>query len=214
MDSKDLLGLLAQGVVLGFSIAAPVGPIGVLCIRRTLQNGFKSGLASGLGAASADAVYGAIAAAGLTLVADFLAKQQVWLGMLGGAFLLFLGVRTFRSPPPEADGGDTGGNTLGGDYISTFLLTLSNPITIFSFAVLFGGLSAQVGAAYQAGAFVLLLGVFTGSALWWLTLTTGVSLFRRRFSQGLMLWVNRIAGVVIGAFGLLMLWRALVPLVG
>ena len=102
MDSKDLLGLLAQGVVLGFSIAAPVGPIGVLCIRRTLQNGFKSGLASGLGAASADAVYGAIAAAGLTLAADFLTNQQAWLGMLGGAFLLFLGVRTFRSPPPEA----------------------------------------------------------------------------------------------------------------
>jgi threonine/homoserine/homoserine lactone efflux protein len=84
MDTKDLFGLLAQGVVLGFSIAAPVGPIGVLCIRRTLQNGFKSGLASGLGAASADATYGAIAAAGLTLVADFLARQQTWLGMLGG----------------------------------------------------------------------------------------------------------------------------------
>ena len=138
VDSKDLLGLLAQGVVLGFSIAAPVGPIGVLCIRHTLQNGFKSGLASGLGAASADAAYGAIAAAGLTLVADFLAKQQAWLGILGGAFLLYLGVRTFRSPPSEADGCDTRENTLSGDYFSTFLLTLSNPITILSFVALFG----------------------------------------------------------------------------
>lgn len=209
MDTKDLFGLLAQGVVLGFSIAAPVGPIGVLCIRRTLQNGFKSGLASGLGAASADATYGAIAAAGLTLVADFLARQQTWLGMLGGAFLLFLGVRTFRSPPPEADGGDTQVNTLGRDYLSTFLLTLSNPITILSFAALFGGLSAQGGAASQAGAFVLVLGVFTGSALWWLTLTTGVSLFWSRFSQGMMLWVNRAAGAVIFIFGLVMVWRVL-----
>jgi len=207
MDTKDLFGLLAQGVVLGFSIAAPVGPIGVLCVRRTLQNGFKSGLASGLGAASADAAYGAIAAAGLTLVADFLARQQTWLGMLGGAFLLFLGVRTFRSPPPEADGGDTQVNTLGGDYLSTFLLTLSNPITILSFAALFGGLSAQGGAASQGYAFVLVLGVFTGSALWWLTLATGVSLFRSRFNQGMMRWVNRAAGVVIFVFGLVMVWR-------
>ena len=210
MDSKDLLGLLAQGVVLGFSIAAPVGPIGVLCIRRTLQNGFKSGLASGLGAASADAVYGAIAAAGLTLAADFLTNQQAWLGMLGGAFLLFLGVRTFRSPPPEADGGDSEKNKLGGDYLSTFLLTLSNPITILSFAALFGGLSAQGGAASHAGAYLLVLGVFTGSALWWLTLTTGVSLFRSRFSQGIMRWVNRAAGVVIFIFGLVMVWRVMV----
>ena len=207
MDTKDLFGLLAQGIVLGFSIAAPVGPIGVLCIRRTLQNGFKSGLASGLGAASADAAYGAIAAAGLTLVADFLARQQTWLGMLGGAFLLFLGVRTFRSPPPEADGGDTQVNTLGGDYLSTFLLTLSNPITILSFAALFGGLSAQGGAASQRYAFVLVLGVFIGSALWWLTLATGVSLFRSRFNQGMMRWVNRAAGVVIFVFGLVMVWR-------
>jgi threonine/homoserine/homoserine lactone efflux protein len=214
MDSKDLLGLLAQGVVLGFSIASPVGPIGVLCIRRTLQNGFKSGLASGLGAASADAAYGVITAAGLTLVADFLAKQQVWLGILGGAFLLYLGVRTFHSPPSEADGGDTGENTLSGDYFSTFLLTLSNPITILSFAALFGGLSAQGGVAYRGSAFVLVLGVFTGSALWWLTLTTGVSLLRDRFSQEMMLWVNRIAGVVIFVFGMVILWRVLAPLVG
>jgi len=210
MDSKDLLALLAQGVVLGFSIAAPVGPIGVLCIRRTLQNGFKSGLASGLGAASADAVYGAIAAAGLTLAADFLANQQIWLGVLGGAFLLFLGVRTFRSPPPEANGGKTGANKLGGDYLSTFLLTLSNPITIFSFMALFGGLSAQREAASPGSAYLLVLGVFSGSALWWLTLATGVSLFRSRFSQGMMRRVNRIAGAVIFVFGLVMVWRTIV----
>lgn len=214
MDTKEILTLLTQGIVLGFSIAALVGPIGVLCIRRMLQNGFKSGLASGLGAASADAAYGAIAAAGLTLVADFLSKQQVWLGMLGGAFLLFIGVRTFRSPPPSADGGDNEVNTLGGDYLSTFLLTLSNPITIFSFAAMFGGLSAQGGAASQGGAYLLVLGVFIGSALWWLTLTTGVSLFRSRFSQGLMLWVNRIAGAVIFVFGIVMVWRAIALLIG
>jgi threonine/homoserine/homoserine lactone efflux protein len=215
MDNKELLGLLVQGIVLGFSIAAPVGPIGVLCIRRTLQNGFKSGLASGLGAASADAVYGAIAAAGLTLAADFLAlaKQQIWLGILGGAFLLFLGVRTFLSPPPEADGQEPQTNKLGGDYLSTFLLTLSNPITIFSFAAMFGGLNAGSGAGFRTGAFVLVLGVFSGSALWWLSLSMGVSFFRNTFSRGVMRWVNRTAGAVIVVFGLMMLWRALAPLI-
>ena len=209
MDIKGLLGLLTQGLLLGFSIAAPVGPIGVLCIRRTLQNGFKSGLISGLGAASADAVYGAIAAAGLTLAADFLAEQQIWLGLLGGAFLLYLGVRTFRSPPTEADGQEPQVNKLGGDYLSTFLLTVSNPTTIFSFAALFGGLSAGTGTGFKASAFVLVLGVFSGSALWWLALSTGVSLFRKQFSPDVMRWVNRIAGAVIFVFGLVMLWRAL-----
>jgi len=214
MNMEEILGLFVQGVVLGFSIAAPVGPIGVLCIRRTLQNGFKSGLASGLGAASADAVYGAIAAAGLTLAADFLVKQQAWLGVLGGAFLLFLGVRTFRSPPPEADGGDTEENKLGGDYLSTFFLTLSNPITIFSFMALFGGLSVGSGSVFKASAFVLVLGVFSGSALWWLALSTGVSLLRNRLSGGMMRWVNHITGIVMLTFGVVVLWRALALLLG
>ena len=209
-----MLGLLAQGVVLGFSIAAPVGPIGVLCIRRTLQNGFKSGLASGLGAASADAVYGAIAAAGLTLAADFLAEQQVWLGFLGGAFLLFLGVKTFRSPPPDAHGQAPSTIKLGGDYLSTFLLTLSNPITIFSFAAMFGGLNAGSGSGFRAGAFVLVLGVFSGSALWWLGLSVSVNFFRKNFNAGVMQWVNRLAGAVIIVFGLVMLWRVLTQLIG
>ena len=208
MDVRDGLGLFVKGIVLGFSIAAPVGPIGVLCIRRTLQNGFKSGLASGLGAASADAVYGAIAAAGLTLAADLLARQQTWLGMLGGAFLLYLGVKTFRSPPQKADEEEKAPNKLGGDYLSTFMLTMSNPITIFSFMALFGGLSAGVGTASRYSIFIPVVGVFTGSALWWLTLSTGVNLLRKRFSDGMMLWVNRIAGVVIFVFGVVMVWRA------
>jgi threonine/homoserine/homoserine lactone efflux protein len=205
MMGEGMLGKLIQGILLGFSIAAPVGPIGVLCIRRALQNGFKSGLASGMGAASADAVYGTIAAAGLTLAAEFLAKQQTWLSLLGGAFLLYLGIQTFRSPPPEMGGADRMANSLAGDYFSTFLLTLSNPITIFSFMALFGGMGAGADMAWSA--FVLVLGVFSGSALWWLALSGGVSIFRERFGTGVMHWVNRIAGVVILGFAVLMLGR-------
>lgn len=212
MNNGSMWALLAQGILLGFSIAAPVGPIGVLCIRHTLQNGFRSGLASGLGAASADAFYGTIAAAGLTLASDFLARQQIWLGILGGMFLLYLGVSTFRSPPPEVDGRNLKASKLGGDYLSTFVLTLSNPITIFSFMALFGGLSA--GASVKASAFLLVMGVFSGSAIWWLALSAGVSIFRKKFNPNVMQWVNRLAGIVILVFAVVMLWRALSPLVG
>ena len=202
---KSFFGIFIQGIVLGFSIAAPVGPIGVLCIRRSLQNGFKSGLASGLGAASADAVYGTIAAAGLTLAADFLVKQQTWLSLIGGVFLLYLGVQTFRSHPSEMEGEAQASNSLFSDYLSTFLLTLSNPITIFSFIALFGGMSAGTGFAFSA--FILVAGVFSGSALWWLALSGGVSILRGQFTKEVMRWVNRIAGVVILVFAALMLWR-------
>jgi len=205
---KTMMGVLLQGIVLGFSIAAPVGPIGILCIRRSLQTGFKSGLASGLGAASADAVYGMIAAAGLTLAADFLVRQQTWLRLLGGMFLLYLGVQTFRSPPPEMEEAVSKTSSLIGDYFSTFLLTLSNPITIFSFIAIFGGMGSV--SDFATSAFILVLGVFSGSALWWLALSGGVSILRGRFNANVMRWVNRIAGAVMLAFAAVMLWRALV----
>ncbi|MCJ7519521.1 MAG: LysE family translocator [Anaerolineaceae bacterium] len=209
MEISLPLGIIIKGLALGFSIAAPVGPIGVLCIRRTLVRGFKAGLVSGLGAASADAVYGTIAATGLTLVADFLLKQQLWLGLLGGSFLLYLGTKTFRTAPP-AENGFTEKGSVGGDYLSTLLLTLSNPMTIFMFAAIFGSMSIQSGAVYRYNAFLLVLGVFTGSALWWLTLSTAVSLLHDRVNAGLMVWVNRLAGAMITGFGLFVLGRAII----
>jgi len=169
-------------------------------------------VASGFGAASTDALYGTIAAAGLTLAADFLVRQQVWLGILGGMFLLYLGVSTFRSSPPETSSEVSKPSKLSGDYMSTLLLTLSNPITVFSFIALFGGLSAK--SDFRVSAFLLVVGVFSGSAIWWLALSAGVSIFRKKFSPIVMQWVNRAAGLVILAFSVVMLWRALVPLVG
>ena len=129
MDAQTLL----SGVIIGFSIAAPVGPIGVLCIRRTLAEGRLHGLVSGLGAATADAFYGCIAAFGLAFISDFLVQQQMWLRVMGGAFLLFLGIRTILAKPKEKpqDGKKLG---LAGSYGSTFLLTLTNTVTIISIA--------------------------------------------------------------------------------
>ena len=202
MEPAEALRALLKGLALGFSIAAPVGPIGVLVIRRTMTRGFRSGFTSGLGAASADAVYGVIAAAGLTLVSDFLVRQAFWMRLLGGGFLLYLGARIFFSRPPDPDAPVPRGGS-GGDYFSTFLLTLSNPMTIIAFVAILGGLGA--GGAFRLGAFLLVLGVFSGSALWWLTLSALVGALRARLTGGALLWVNRAAGAVIVVFAIAIL---------
>jgi threonine/homoserine/homoserine lactone efflux protein len=196
--------LLLKGLLIGFSIAAPVGPIGVLCIRRTLAQGRAAGLISGLGAASADAIYGCIAGFGLTFISGLLISQQGWLKLIGGAFLCYWGVRTLLSQPAErAAAGDAIG--LAGAYASTFFLTLTNPTTILSFVAVFAGMGlASMGGDYAA-ALLLVLGVFCGSALWWLLLSGGVGLLRGRFDVHAMRWVNRLSGGVITVFGLLAL---------
>jgi threonine/homoserine/homoserine lactone efflux protein len=199
----------ARGLLLGFSIAAPVGPIGVLCIRRTLTQGWRIGFLTGMGAATADATYGAIAAFGLTALSNLLIAEQFWLRLIGGVFLLFLGARTFFAKPATVASNATA-NSLAGAYTSTFLLTLTNPTTILSFAAIFAGFGVASSNSTLAAA-VLVLGVFVGSALWWLLLSGGVTLLRSRFRPAALVWVNRISGVVIALFGLISL-ASIVPL--
>jgi threonine/homoserine/homoserine lactone efflux protein len=199
----------ARGLLLGFSIAAPVGPIGVLCIRRTLTQGWRIGFLTGLGAATADATYGAVAAFGLTAFSNLLIAEQFWLRLVGGLFLLYLGARTFFAKPTTV-AANASANGLAGAYTSTFLLTLTNPTTILSFAAIFAGFGlASSGSTLAAG--VLVAGVFLGSALWWLLLSGGVTLLRSRFRPGALVWVNRISGTVIILFGALSL-ASIVPL--
>jgi threonine/homoserine/homoserine lactone efflux protein len=197
------MGLFLEGIVIGFAIAAPVGPIGVLCIRRTLAEGRTSGLVSGLGAATADAAYGSVAALGLTFVTDLLVEEAAWLRLVGGAFLFFLGVRTFlaspaeRAAPPARSG-------LTGAYASTLFLTLTNPTTILSFAAIFAGL----GVAGEANggvlsATMLVPGVFLGSAMWWFVLSGLVGFFRAKLTARGLRWVNRVSGTIIATFGVL-----------
>jgi threonine/homoserine/homoserine lactone efflux protein len=199
---------LLRGLAIGFSIAAPVGPIGVLCIRRALAEGWASGLVSGLGAASADAIYGCIAGFGLAFISNFLVSQQVWLRLIGGIFLCYLGLRTLLAKPAEqASPGK--GNGLLGAYASTFFLTLTNPMTIISFAAIFAGLGLASKSRNYGSAGVLVLGVFMGSALWWLILSSSVGLFRTRFNPTRLQWVNRISGAIIIGFGLFALLSTL-----
>jgi len=195
------ISFLFKGLVIGISIAAPVGPIGVLCIRRTLAEGRTTGLVSGLGAATADALYGCVAGFGLAFISSFLIAQQFWLRLIGGVFLCYLGIKTLLAKPAE-QAAATMGNGLVGAYALTFFLTLTNPMTILSFAAIFAGLGLAGTGRDYASAGVLVLGVFMGSALWWLVLSGGVDAFRGRFNlQGLQ-WVNRVSGVIIAGFGL------------
>jgi threonine/homoserine/homoserine lactone efflux protein len=206
--------LFLRGLVIGFSIAAPVGPIGVLCIRRTLAEGRLSGLLSGLGAATADAFYGAVAAFGIGLISRFLVDQQAPLRLVGGLFLCYLGLRTWLAPvrgelpsPSDVgrDGSVAGGRGAIGAYLSTLFLTLTNPITILSFAAIFAGLGlGTAGSGLLPGA-ILVAGVFAGSGTWWLLLSGFVSLIRRRVGPSALRWVNHLSGLVILGFGVLAL---------
>ena len=198
------LSLFLRGLVIGFSIAAPVGPIGVLCIRRTLAEGQMYGLVSGLGAATADAVYGCVAAFGLTIISAFLIGHKLWLSLIGGLFLLYLGIKTLLSKPAE-DAAKAEGKGLLGSYVSTFLLTLTNPMTILSFVAIFAALGLGSTNGSYASALILVLGVFSGSAMWWLLLSGGVGLFRNKFNARGLLWVNRLSGAVITVFGVIAL---------
>ena len=202
--------LLVRGFVLGFTIAAAVGPISLLCIRRTLAEGRVVGLVSGLGVATADATYGAIAAFGLTAVTDLLVDARRLLGVVGGVFLLWLAWRTFRAEPGEAASvnGAARRGGLPGAYLSTLALTLTNPMTILSFAALFVGLGVTGGDA--AGATLLTAGVFLGSAAWWVVLVVAVGALRSRITPAGLRRVNMSSGILIGAFAIVAIASALV----
>jgi threonine/homoserine/homoserine lactone efflux protein len=196
---------LAKGIIIGFSIAAPVGPIGVLCIRRSISKGRLSGLITGLGAASADAVYGVIAAFGLTFISSFLIDRQIWLNVIGMIFLGYLGIKTYFKEPRTIEHTQVNRSSLVKDYLSTFFLTITNPMTILSFAAVFAGLGVgQTGGDYIA-ATAIVSGVFIGSAVWWIILSNGIGMFRKKIQSGLLVWINRISGAVIIGFAIVIL---------
>ncbi len=162
-------------------------------------------MVSGLGAATADAIYGSIAGFGLTVASGFLASQQLWLRIVGGVFLCYLGVRTLLAKPPQEAVPSVGGGLLVGAYVSTLFLTLTNPVTIISFAAVFAGWGLVGNGGGYLAAGILVSGVFIGSLLWWFLLVAGVGILRERFSASGLKWVNRVSGGIIAGFGLLAL---------
>ena len=189
------ISFFLRGLLIGFSIAAPVGPIGLLCIRRTLVEGKASGLISGLGAATADAIYGSIAGFGLTFISNMLIRQQGWLRLIGGLFLCFLGLKIFFSRPARQEA-SLKGNGLLSSYASTFFLTLTNPMTILSFAGIFAGLGIGSTSGNYISAVILVLGVFLGSALWWLILSSVVGMISKKVEPLKLRLVNRVSGMI------------------
>jgi threonine/homoserine/homoserine lactone efflux protein len=203
------MSLLVRGFVLGFTIAAAVGPISLLVIRRTLADGRIVGLVSGLGVATADATYGAIAAFGLTALSEVLVDWRRGLGLVGGVFLLWLAWRTVSAVPGDAAvEPPVHGRGLPAAYLSTLGLTLANPMTILSFAALFVGLGIRSGTT--GGAAVMTIGIFCGSAAWWVVLTVAIGAVRGRITPRWLRRINVASGLMIGGFGLAALWTAVV----
>jgi threonine/homoserine/homoserine lactone efflux protein len=188
---------LFKGLIIGFLISAPVGPIAILCLRRTFTRGRSHGLVSGLGAAAADAVYGFIVAFSLTFISDFIVAHQIIFRSVGATFLFFLGIKTFFSHIAERPSTVTTAS-FARDFTSTFALTLMNPITLLAFTAIFAGVGLTQSTHSVQG--LLVAGVFIGAAAWWLLLTTVAAVIRKELTPANLLWLTRISGIIIILF--------------
>lgn len=199
------LVLLIKGAVAGFVIAAPIGPVGFLCIQRTLSRGMAMGLAAGFGGAAADTIFGAVAAFGLTFIADFLIRHDTWMRLGGGVLLLILGIHgclkrhTAMAPAPPSVRG------AAGDSVSAFILTVTNPMTILTFSPVFLAVGAVVAQDDRPAAWTLILGVFVGSCVWWVILCALAELFRRKINSARIVIIHRISAGFILLFGVIVL---------
>jgi|SRR5579859_7936839 len=196
-----MTALFLKGLAFGFVLAATVGPMWMLCFRRTIVSGALAGFVSGMGIAVADGIYGAIAAFGLAAVSGFLRAQRFWLGLVGGAFLVFLGIRALVANPSAAGDSAAANPGLPRAFVSMLALTLANPPTILAFAAIFAGLGLGAHAGYAAAAIVV-LGVFLGSASWWIILALCAGRLRARLGAGLLRAINVVSGLVILGFAL------------
>jgi len=208
MAESPLLPLFLQSLLIGLSIAAPVGPIGLLTIQRTLNHGPAVGLATGLGAAVADAAYGAVGAFGVTVLIQALTAARLPLAVGGAAFLLWMAWSIWRAPVAERAAPARGGSDLLRCFVGTFVLTLSNPATILSFIAVFGALAGRLRVASP---WTMIAGVLIGSALWWLLLSTVVGRLRERFDVRWRRRVNLASAAVLAGFAL---WQVAALLLG
>jgi threonine/homoserine/homoserine lactone efflux protein len=195
------LELLLRGAVAGLAISAPVGPVNVLCVSRTLTRGRSKGIISGLGAAAADTIYGSIAGFSISFIIGWLVRELFWIRLVGGLLLIAIGVVYYFKRPRSLQEASQAGST-GSDVATTFLLTLTNPTTILSFLAVLAVLGLGEHRPWTLTVF-LVLGIFTGSMFWWILLAVVSGYFRDRFNDRAVVWLNRIAALAIGAFGLI-----------
>ena len=200
---------LLKGLFIGFSVAAPIGVVGLLCINRTLLQGSSIGFVSGLGAATAHGIYGFIAGFGLTFISDFLIEEQFHLRLFGGIYLYYLGIKTFVSKPIYKKPGINSSNLIN-SYLSSLVVAITNPLTILSFAGVFAGLGLANKTTNYDSAIFLVLGVFLGSACWWFILSGSIGLLRDNLDSQTLRLLNRISGIMILFFGFVLLCQLLI----
>lgn len=196
--------IFLKGIVIGFLISTPVGPIAVLCIQRTLNNGRIHGIVSGLGAATADAIYSLFAVSGLSFILNFLIKEQLWLRLVGGLFLCYTGMKLFYSKVVQR-AASGGGTSYFSNYVSAFIFAMTNPGTIITFAAVFASLGILHINVNYASAGLLVAGVFVGAGLWWFILNSISRVFLKKLDYVKLAWLNKISGIVIAGFGLFVL---------
>ena len=213
----NYIALIMTGVLFGFFAALPIGPVNLICIRRTLQSGSFNGFVSGLGAALGDGLFACITGFGFTALIQLIVGYRDLLQLVGGLLLLFFGIRTFYSPPPRFDeklaANENGTSSYVRAMASTFALTISNPATLFGFTAFFTTLGGLAGGnlSFFSASFVV-LGVYGGSTLWWLTLTTVVGLLHARISDRIIRLINEVSGAMIALFGVVVLGHLVVHL--
>ena len=209
MSSVDV-DLLIKGLAVGIAIAAPVGPVALLCIQRALSGGWLAGSASGLGAAAADTLYGSIAAFSLSLIENFLMDHRYQIAIGGGVLLCLLGLRVILMRPVEITIKPShSAFGLAGVFLGTFMLTLANPTTVLSFIAIFAAINISAASGDYAAAGILVAGVFVGSAIWWLCLAIGVGVVRHRVDEPVLRWIRRASAGLVIAFGIYTLWRGI-----
>lgn len=189
-------------MILGFSVAAPVGPIGILCINRTLNKNFAAGFISGLGAATADLIYGMIAGLGLTTISTFLIDQKLWIQSAGLIFLIYIGIKTLIKKEADVEFKTTADKGLLKDYLSAFVLTITNPMTILFFSAVFAGLGLSGSLHGLSAAILLIFGVFTGSCMWWIFLSGLTHQLKTRLDKKILKKIDLVSGVIILLFAL------------
>ncbi|MDI6401421.1 LysE family transporter [Balneolaceae bacterium ANBcel3] len=198
---------LFKGIVLGFSVAAPVGPIGVLCINRTINKNFAAGFVSGLGAATADLIYGLIAGLGLTAVSAFLIHQSTWIQLFGLLFLVYIGCKTITREKKEIQFSPVKNKGLLMDYVTTLVLTITNPLTILFFIAVFAGLGLSDSLNGYLPIAQLVTGVFAGSCIWWLFLSGLTVKVKKNMNQHLLKKIDLVSGVIILIFAAMILFN-------
>ena len=193
--------LLAKGILIGFLVSIPLGPIGVLVIQRTVNKNRIAGLMSGMGAALSDTLYAIIAGFSLTFIIDFIRANEILFQSVGALVLLALGIHIFfKNPVTDLRRNRLRGNTHLQDIVSSFLVTFSNPLTVFVFLAVFTSSGVAISLEQPYHSFFVILGIFTGAFIWWFSLSGIVSLFRHKINLRLLWWINKSAGVIIVLF--------------